>query len=140
MDTTTDGTSQPAANTPARRPRQSPPTIINCTPHPIVVFLQGGKVDTIEASGICPRVTMHTRDLGHIRVGRRLVPIVSQEPGGVAGMPEVTEGTYYIVSRLVFDSCPERNDLLVPDDLVRDALGGAVLGCRRFSGRKAPRR
>lgn len=40
--------------------------------------------------------------------------------------------TIYIVSRIVKQSVPERDDVVVPDDLIRDDDGN-IIGCGRFS-------
>lgn len=51
--------------------------------------------------------------------------------GEVTGLPEPEEGTRYIVSSMVFEACPERHDLIVPIDFVRDSEG-RIEGCRAF--------
>jgi hypothetical protein len=60
------------------------------------------------------------------------VPVVRQSLGEVTGLPEQTAGTYLIVSRVIAAACPDRLDLLVPDNLVRDS-DGRIVGCRRFA-------
>lgn len=40
--------------------------------------------------------------------------------------------TLLIVSRLVAEACPERDDLVVPDDTVRDDAG-RIIGCRALA-------
>ena len=48
-----------------------------------------------------------------------------------AVLPEPREGVWYIVSSVVSSAHPERDDLLVPSDFVRDDRG-MVTGCRSF--------
>lgn len=62
------------------------------------------------------------------------LPIVSKRFADVTGLPEPKDNVMYIVSQIVADACPERCDLLVPSDVVRDA-SGQVIGCRSFSWR-----
>jgi len=57
------------------------------------------------------------------------VPITSARFGEVEGLPEPQEGTIYIVSNLVAQAVPDREDVFFPDDLVRDEHGN-IIGCR----------
>lgn len=113
--------------------------LVNLTPHPIrVIPGPGDEVAlTLPPSGTCARVATRTYPAGSLVVdGGATVPVVTagvHEPE-VTDLPAPVRGTCYVVSRLVFDAAPDRTDLLVPDDLVRDA-DGAVVGCRRFSAR-----
>ncbi len=52
--------------------------------------------------------------------------------GEPIGLPKQADGTYYIVSQMVKSACPERDDLLVPADVVRDDNGN-IIGCRGFN-------
>ena len=58
---------------------------------------------------------------------------VAHQPHGsnVTGLPERKEGVYYIVSFLVATHKRDRDDLLVPDDVLYDSNGEAV-AARRF--------
>jgi hypothetical protein len=60
------------------------------------------------------------------------VPVVRVEYGAVSDLPDPAEGTYLIVSLLVAMARPDRHDLLVPVELVRDATG-AIAGCRALA-------
>ena len=57
------------------------------------------------------------------------VPITSARFGEVEGLPEPQEGTIYIVSNLVAQAVPDREDVFFPDDIVRDSQGN-IIGCR----------
>lgn len=48
------------------------------------------------------------------------------------GLPEPKPDTWYIVSRIFAQTYPERSDLLIPGDMVRDK-SGAVVGCVNFT-------
>lgn len=60
------------------------------------------------------------------------IPITATTYGEVEGLPDYEDGIYYIVSRLVMDSCPNRKDLLAPNELIRDAEG-KIVGCKSLS-------
>ncbi|MGW5876957.1 hypothetical protein ACWFMI_10475 [Nocardiopsis terrae] len=64
------------------------------------------------------------------------VPLMAEERTR-AVLPEPVEGVWFIVSSVVSSAHPERDDLLVPSDLVRDARG-VVTGCRSLVLTSAP--
>lgn len=47
-------------------------------------------------------------------------------------LPVEREGVYYVVSTLVQNAYPDRNDLLIPAMLVRDAAGN-ITGCMKLA-------
>lgn len=104
-------------------------TIINLTPHTVNIFSPEGHIMMdYPASGQIARVSMQDAPAGELEG----IPLVVKKAGGVVGLPAPAEGTFYIVSGLIQSALPSRDDLLVPDDLVRDNEG-RVIGCRRFS-------
>jgi hypothetical protein len=60
------------------------------------------------------------------------IPVNRVLLGDISGVPAPQEGTYYIVSRIVAEAMRFRNDLLVPDDLIRDN-SGRVIGAKAFA-------
>ncbi len=52
--------------------------------------------------------------------------------GEVTNLPEASDGTLLIVSRVVADASPARHDLVVPDQLVRNDAG-QVVGAKSLS-------
>lgn len=58
------------------------------------------------------------------------IPIYSRKFKSI-NLPKEEEGTYYLVSGYVQDAYPERKDLLVPADFVRDE-NGRIIGCRKL--------
>lgn len=50
----------------------------------------------------------------------------------ITGLPEPKPGTWYIVSKIVAQACPERDDLLIPGTMVRDKTD-AIVGCNDFT-------
>ena len=84
---------------------------INCTPHQIVVQLTPEDGYIFEPSGVVPRVGTIEEPTG-LTYG---IPTMSRRLGVVEGLPPILEGTVYIVSSMVLESCPDRQDLVAPD-------------------------
>jgi len=101
----------------------------NLTPHPIhVVDAQGTVLKTYQSEGLV-RLKASTVTAGFSVDG---VPVTKTQFGEPDGLPATfEEGTFYIVSQLVKSALPDRFDLVVPADVVRDS-NGAILGCRSF--------
>ena len=103
--------------------------IINLTPHPINLVSNDGRlIDTIEPSGNVARISVQHETVGELCN----VPLVKSVYGEIEGLPEPIEGVWYIVSGMVKSALPERKDLVVPAQLVRDDSGN-VVGCAAFS-------
>jgi len=99
--------------------------IVNMTPHEINVILINGGIRTYPRAEIPARLsqTITTVDeMDGINISETVF-------GEVENLPEPEENTYYIVSRLILSGCPDRKDLLVPNDLVRDSEGN-IKGCK----------
>lgn len=54
------------------------------------------------------------------------LPLVAVEYGDVVGLPDSEPGVTYLVSRMVAEASPRREDLVIPHGLVRDADGQPV--------------
>ena len=107
--------------------------IINLTPHSVNVIGDDNSVAiTIEASGNVARCSQTIDIVDTINVNNIAIPVSSSSYGEVVDLPASQDGVYYIVSRLVMSACPNRQDLLVPNDLVRDEAG-RVIGCRSLA-------
>lgn len=109
-------------------------SIINLTPHEINVYDGDGNhiVDLPKPSEdtIIPRVSQKEELLGYIGD----MPITRQVFGEVEGLPEeqLDIAVFYVVSRMVAQACPDRQDLLVPGPLVRNEQGQPC-GCHGLS-------
>jgi hypothetical protein len=89
------------------------PTVINLTPHDIVVVVNGEKT-TYPRSGKVARVTMDVVEQPNLFATN--IPVVFNLPGKVTGIPtKVRHATFYLVSKMVADACQERPDVLYPD-------------------------
>jgi hypothetical protein len=108
--------------------------VVNLTPHEINIHVELGSAHlsrtlTLAPSGIVPRVGVSSRPIGHVLVEGVEVPVTATSYGTVSDLPGPVPGTVYVVSRVVAEACPDRSDLLIPGEAVRDQ-GGRVIGCR----------
>ena len=95
------------------------------TPHPISICNNAGEVvRVIQPEGLVrlKAVTVPAGEIDGILVTRT-------EFGQPEGLPDFKEGTFYIVSQLVKNALPNRTDLLVPAEVVRDENGN-IVGCK----------
>lgn len=102
--------------------------IENWTPHDVNVLGEDGMlIRSIPSNGVARlkvSVVWET-DIGG-------VPISRCEFGEPENLPEQQTGIFLIVSQLVKAALPQRTDLLVPAELVRDS-DGRIIGCRSLS-------
>lgn len=101
--------------------------INNLTPHPVVLVAETGNIE-FPVSGQVARCAQTTERIGDLDG----IPLSRSQFGEVVDLPKETDGVYYIVSRLVRSALPERKDLLVPNEMVRDEKG-VIIGCRSFA-------
>jgi hypothetical protein len=106
--------------------------LVNLTPHPVNLLL-GERTITVPPEGIVARVREEILpDTGIVLDDGVEVPVVRKVLREVVGLPEPSEGVFFIVSLAVAQAAREREDLLVPDDFVRDEEG-RITGARRLS-------
>ncbi len=98
--------------------------IVNLTPHAVTFATRDGS-RTIEASGDVARCTTRTAVVGEVDG----ILVTRTEFGDVRGLPGPQEGTIYVVSSLVAQRVPERADVFVPNEAVRDEHG-RIVGCK----------
>ena len=103
--------------------------VINLTPHPINILDENNKIiKTYPSKGIARVYTIRTSKGFTIED----IPVWTKEFGEVNNLPMYNFGIFYIVSQIVKSALPLRDDLLVPDDLIRDNVGN-IIGCKSFS-------
>lgn len=107
--------------------------IVNLTPHPLIVVDEDGReLLTVAPSGTPLRLKETRRGSRTIAVGEVAVEIEEvsyAEPS--SDLPKPREGVLYFVSMLTALSLRDREDLIFPLGVVRDA-DGRILGCRSF--------
>ena len=99
--------------------------IVNLTPHAITLIIDGEDDLVIKPSGRVARVATSTVTIGDVDG----IPVTTTSFGEVEGLPEPEDGTIYIVSSLVAQRVPERGDVYIPNESVRDERG-RIVGCR----------
>jgi hypothetical protein len=97
--------------------------MVNLTPHEVNIILLTGTI-TIEPSGIVPRLTEKSEQIGEV-VG---IPVFTKSFGDVQDMPNEEKGVIYIVSALAAGVLKHRNDVYIPNGTVRDEKG-RIVGC-----------
>lgn len=98
--------------------------IVNCTPHEVTI-INGEEKVVFPASGNVIRLASETVVAGFFD-GILLTKTVFGSP---TGLPEQAPDTLLIVSQLVKSALPERADLVVPAEVVRDSVGN-IVGCK----------
>jgi hypothetical protein len=103
--------------------------IINKTPHEVVLLDPLGNVIlTFPKADSLIRLSSTTVRDEPLTVLLNC-PISRTVFGNPIGLPEQQVGIFYIVSQLVKSALPDRADLLVPAEMVRDENGN-IKGCR----------
>lgn len=122
-------------------------TLRNLTPHKIAVFNREEKKEfTIEPEGVVPRVKMvksRSEDFGtnHVNLSGHQHRIEVDDvfaSSEVENLPQEEGNVFLIISRTVAEAVPERNDLIIPNDTVRDE-NGRIVGCKSFARIVPPR-
>ncbi len=99
--------------------------IHNKTPHDVVILTEDGReIKRLKAGKGAVRLGADVKKVGNI--GR--VPITKTTFKEAQGLPSYQEGIYYVVSQLVKTSLPQRKDLLVPAQILRDEKK-RIIGC-----------
>ena len=103
--------------------------IVNLTPHEIN-FLneENNPVLTVKPSGQVARCQVNRETIKEING----IPVNKTCFGKVENLPEPKKGTIYIVSALTAQAVPEREDVFITDDAVRDEQG-RIIGCRAIA-------
>jgi hypothetical protein len=101
---------------------------INCTHHVLNIIANDGEVITVPPSGQVARVSTVRKQV--MSIGN--IPVFSVEFGKVENLPEPEPETVFVVSALVAQRVPEREDVFSPGELVRDESGQPI-GCKGLS-------
>lgn len=108
--------------------------IVNKTPHTIVITNgRKEKIINIPPDGNPIRIEeIINNESDRLQInGNVNIPVYEVENDINCDIPEQRNNTYYIVSRVVAESFPDRSDLLVPHDFIRDSEG-VIIGCTSF--------
>lgn len=108
--------------------------IVNLTPHPLNLMPEGsdGPTVTIPPSGIVARCTVDRVQVNAVAVDGITIPVNRTQFGAVTGLPDPQPYTIYIVSAIVAQAVPNRPDVFIVDDTVRNGQG-QVIGARALA-------
>ena len=114
-----------------------PIRIMNLTPHELSIERCNGEMLCVPPSGQVARVAVENNFQGELQLkgeddNINIVSLYRSVYGKVEGLPEPKDNYRYIVSRMVKDRVPDREDVYVPGAPIRD-WGGEVIGCHGLS-------
>ena len=103
--------------------------IVNLTPHALnFLDAENRVVLTVPSSGVA-RAAQRRENIGTIDADGVTLPVTRSVFGAVDGLPAPEAGTIYVVSAITAQAVPEREDVLIVDDSVRDE-NGRIIGVR----------
>ena len=105
--------------------------VVNCTPHDVNLITENGSI-TFPKSGIIPRLTEQQVKINSVIVNGIEIDIMSKSFLEPEGLPEPKENTIFIVSALVAGAVKNRDDLVIPNDIIRDDKGN-IIGCKNLA-------
>ena len=100
----------------------------NFTPHNVVIVINDERKIVIPSDGIA-RVTEVKTVAPSIDVDGAIIETFKSSFGEVENLPPQEDGVMVIVSAMAASAAKDRNDLLVPGELVRDNDGN-IIGCK----------
>ena len=108
--------------------------IVNLTPHALNLMPAGptGPVVTIPPSGLVARCAVDRVQVDTVTVDGIVIPVNRTQFGAVTGLPDPQPDTIFVVSALVAQAVPDRQDVFITDDAVRDDQG-RIIGCRALA-------
>lgn len=104
--------------------------LVNLTPHAVTFVSEDGNRYAVEPSGMLARVSSEIKTLEMIEIdGGFKIPHTKTVFGEVEGLPAPEAGVIYIVSSLVAGLVPDRDDVMIPNESLRDDKG-RITGCK----------
>ena len=113
--------------------------LINLCPHPVRFLFEGGNFTQLDRCENPARVSKEIEFHNNVETPFGDVPCFTHIHGEVENMPPPKKGVLYIIPRMVSDAVPERRDIAIPDNIVRekDPETGKVFikGCKSLAVR-----
>jgi len=108
--------------------------IVNLTPHPLNLMPEGpdGPVVTIPPSGQVARCATSRVQVDTVTVDGVTIPVNRTQFGEVTDLPDPQPDTIFVVSALVAQAVPDRADVFIVDDAVRDEQG-RIIGAKALA-------
>jgi len=105
--------------------------IVNLTPHSLNILVDGKDI-VVQPSGTIARAATVRKQMGSISIDGVDVPINKTVFGDISGLPDPAPDTIYVVSMLVAQAVPNRDDVYIVDDIVRDDQG-RIIGAKALA-------
>jgi len=108
--------------------------LVNLTPHQLNLMPAGpdGPMVVIPTSGTVARCTTSRMQVNTVTVDDITIPVNRTQFGAVDGLPDPQPDTIFIVSSVVAQAVPDRQDVFIVDDAVRDEQG-RIIGARALA-------
>ncbi len=108
--------------------------IVNLTPHALNLMPEGptGPTVTIPPSGQVARCAVNRVQVDTVTVDGITVPVNQTRFGEVSDLPDPRPNTIYVVSALVAQAVPNRPDVFMVDDAIRDDQG-RIIGAKALA-------
>ena len=105
--------------------------IVNLMPHDLTLIDPAtGKIVLDQRSAGLVRVSQTCITIGSIDLDSHSVPVVEYDYQGLVGLPPKVNDTAYVVSLIAAQAAakqhPDRDDIYIPADLVRDNDGNII--------------
>ena len=105
--------------------------LVNLTGHDIVIKDKAMPKPIVIPSSGKLRARYTTLIMGEVETLHGKIGITKNHYYRMRNMPDPQPGTYFIVSRLVAELYPERDDLLITNGLIKD--NGKTIACRSLA-------
>lgn len=104
--------------------------IVNLTGHDVTIQTKDGDI-TIPPENQKAKARYSSRVLFNLKTRYGSIPVVKNFYHRSTILPPERDGTYYIVSKIVAEVHPLRNDLLIINGIIRDGL--KPIGCKSLA-------
>lgn len=102
-------------------------TLVNCTKHPVTLLTKEGDVITLPSSGINTRIIFNFEE-----VDEKDCLFAKERKMSMTECPKPQPFHLFIVSRIVYDACPDRLDFIVPNTVQAQRDNGSVVSVSNF--------
>lgn len=105
--------------------------LVNLTPHPVQIVGLDKKVTILPACPTPVRLHEHAERVKILDYQGAEITISAVEYTHAYNLPRELKDTLYVVSQMVAQAYPERDDLVFPYDIVRNE-DGSIFACRQL--------
>lgn len=105
--------------------------LINLTPHPVQIIGVDKEVTILPACHTPARLNEQATPVKTLDYQGAIITISAVEYTHAYDLPGTLKNTLYVVSQMVAQAYPDRDDLLFPYDIVRNE-DGSIFACRQL--------